>query len=222
MKARRIVALLSQKGGVGKTTVTMQLAAGLTGRGYRVAIGDLDPQESASRWAASADPSSPFPAPVGSLRGGQEDIARSLRRAGMASADLILLDCPPSIEHGHTLAALELADVVLLPVVPSPTDLWSTRAAERLVVTTMARRPALRGALLPNRMQRTALAGDVLEVLREFTLPVLDAVLAQRNAYAQSAVTGGSVYGLGRAAEAAREEVERLVSAVVDLTGVKK
>lgn len=222
MKARRIVALLSQKGGVGKTTVTMQLAAGLAGRGYRVAVGDLDPQESASRWAASADPSAPFPAAVGGLRGAQSDIARDLRKAAMSAADLVLLDCPPSIEHVHTLAALELADVVLLPVVPSPTDLWSTRAAERLVVATIARRPSMCAALLPNRVQRTALAGDVLEVLREFTLPVLDAALAQRNAYAQSAVIGGSVYGLGRAAEAARDEVERLVSAVVELTGARK
>jgi chromosome partitioning protein len=211
MKACRVVALLSQKGGVGKTTVTMQLAAGLAERGYHVAIGDLDPQESASRWAAAASPTSPFPAVVTGMSG-----------ASARKADLILLDCPPSIEHAHTLAALECADIVLLPVVPSPTDLWSTRAAERLVVATMARRPKLRAALLPNRVQRTALAGDVLEVLREFTLPVLEAALAQRNAYAQSAVAGGSIYGLGRAAEAARDEVERLVSAIVALMGEKK
>lgn len=221
MKACRVVALLSQKGGVGKTTVTMQLAAGLAARGYQVAIGDLDPQESASRWAAAASPTSPFPAVVTGMSGARADIERSLR-ASARKADLILLDCPPSIEHAHTLAALECADIVLLPVVPSPTDLWSTRAAERLVVATMARRPKLRAALLPNRVQRTALAGDVLEVLREFTLPVLEAALAQRNAYAQSAVAGGSIYGLGRAAEAARDEVERLVSAIVALMGEKK
>lgn len=218
MKKRSIVALLSQKGGVGKTTVTMQLAAGFARRHLRVAIGDLDPQESASRWAASANQTAPFPAPVAILRGARSDIERGLQEHA-PDADLVLLDCPPSIEHAHTLTALELADVVLLPVVPSPTDLWSTRAVERLVVATMARRPILRAALLPNRVQRTGLAGDVLEVLREFELPVLDAVLAQRNAYAQSAVIGGSIYGLGRAAEAAREEVERLVTAVVELTG---
>ncbi|MBN8443103.1 MAG: AAA family ATPase [Thauera sp.] len=218
MKKRGIVALLSQKGGVGKTTVTMQLAAGLARRGRRVAIGDLDPQESASRWAASASAAAPFPALVAGLRGERADIERALRTHAQG-ADLILLDCPPSIEHLHTLAALELADVALLPVVPSPTDLWSTRAVERLVVATMARRPALRAALLPNRVQRTGLAGDVLEVLREFELPVLDAALAQRNAYAQSAVIGGSIYALGRAADAAREEVERLVTAVMELTG---
>ena len=221
MKRCRIVAVLSQKGGVGKTTVTMQLAAGLAGRGYRVAIGDLDPQESAIRWAASASASAPFPAPVIGSGGSREEIEGRLH-ASARGVDLVLLDCPPSIEHRHTLVALEVSDVALLPVVPSPADLWSTRAVERLVVATIARRPRLRAALLPNRVQRTVLAGDVLEVLREFALPVLGAGLAQRNAYAQSAATGGSIYDLGRSAQAARDEVERLVSAVLDMTGEKK
>ncbi len=115
-----------------------------------------------------------------------------------------------------------MADAVLIPVVPSPTDLWSTRAVEHLVLATRERRPKLRAALLPNRVQRTALATDVLEVLREFALPVLNASLSQRNAYAQSAVLGGSVLDLGRAAAVAREEVERLTAAVLKLIGEKK
>ncbi|MCK9261779.1 MAG: AAA family ATPase [Azoarcus sp.] len=221
MKQCKVIALLSQKGGVGKTTLTMQLAEGLAGAGYRISVCDLDPQESAARWAAAADPADPFPASVSSMQG---DLASLEAQVGNVSchSDMLLLDCPPSIEHVHTLAALELADVILIPVVPSPTDLWSTRAVERLVVATMARRPALRAALLPNRVQRTALAGDVLEVLGEFTLPVVGASLAQRNAYAQSAVEGGSVYRLGRSADQARDEVDRLVAAVLELTGETK
>lgn len=218
MKNRNICALLSQKGGVGKTTVAMQLAAGLAASGHRVTVADLDPQESALRWAASADPAEPFPATVHGLAGSAQAIAADVRRLAR-SADFVVLDCPPSIEHPHTLAALEVAGAVLVPVVPSPTDLWSTRAVEHLVLATRARRPALRAALLPNRVQRTVLAADVLEVLREFTLPVLDASLSQRNAYAQSAVLGASVFELGRGAEAARAEVERLVAAVLEFIG---
>ena len=47
MSATRLIALISQKGGSGKTTVAVQLAAGLALEGYRVALADLDPQESA-------------------------------------------------------------------------------------------------------------------------------------------------------------------------------
>jgi chromosome partitioning protein len=59
----------------------------------------------------------------------------------------------------------------------------------------------------------------VLELLHEFTLPILDAMLCQRNAYAQSAVIGASVFQLGPAAEAAQEEVRKLIAAVLKQLG---
>ncbi len=209
MKKGRIIALSSQKGGSGKTTVAMQLAAGLARQRLRVAVADLDPQQSASRWAESAPPGQPFPAEVVLPSGPADELERDLR-ASMRNCDVLILDCPPSIEHPLTAAALDLAGVAVVPVVPSPTDLWSTRAIERLILDRQ-----LRGALLPNRVTRTALADDVLEVMQDFELPVLDAALSQRSAYALSAVRGGSVFDLGRNAQAAREEVERLVAAIL-------
>lgn len=213
MKKARLIALISQKGGAGKTTVTMQLAAGMAVRGLAVAVLDLDPQESALRWAESSL-DKPFPATV--LRAGQDADAVRRQVAGFAKkGTMVLLDCPPSLEHPHAALALELADLALVPVVPSPPDLWSARAMERFILKHMATRQGLAGALLPNRVQRTALSGSVLEVMQDFTLPVLDAPLTQRNAYAQSAVMGGSVYQMGKAAQAAKDEVERLVEVVL-------
>ena len=216
MTAPTLIALISQKGGSGKTTVAMQLAAGLALEGYRVALADLDPQESASRWAASAPPEAPFAAKVLALRGNAAEMSKALRPVAN-KVDIVVMDCPPSIEHPHTMSALELSDIALVPVVPGPTDLWATRGIERLILDRQQRRPKLRGALLPNRVMRTALAGDVLDVLQDFSLPVLDAALSQRSAYALSAVRGTSVFGLGRAAAAAQEEVGQLVSAVLKL-----
>lgn len=211
MKDCRIIALTSQKGGSGKTTVAMQLAAGLALRGRRVGVADLDPQESASRWSESAAPDTPFPAAVVRPQGAAEDLKRELRPL-VRHCDVLILDCPPSIENPFTGAALDLARLAIVPVVPSPTDLWSTRAIERLI---LERKDKLTGALLPNRVTRTALCDDVLEVLQDFELPILDAALSQRSAYALSAVRGSSVFALGRPALAAREEVERLVAAVL-------
>lgn len=218
MRGYKIIALVSQKGGSGKTTVTMQLAAGLALHGYRVAVADLDPQESASRWAESAGSEAPFPGQLIRLRGDTGEMDRALRPV-VRTADFIVMDCPPSIDHPHTVTALELCDLALVPVVPSPTDLWSTRAIERLILNCRKERPNLLGALLPNRVMRTALAGDVLEVMHDFELPLLGAALSQRSAYAQSAVRGASVYDLGRAASAAQAEVDQLVSAVLRQLG---
>ncbi len=194
----------------------MQLAAGLALEGYRVALADLDPQESASRWAESAPADAPFPARVVRLSGSADEMGKTLRPVAN-KVDVVVMDCPPSIEHAHTMSALALCDIALVPVVPGPTDLWATRGIERLILERKRSRPGLRGALLPNRVTRTALSADVLEVLRDFTLPVLDAALSQRSAYALGAVRGTSVFGLGRSAAPAQEEVARLVAAVVKL-----
>jgi chromosome partitioning protein len=218
MKKLRILALSSQKGGAGKTTVTMQLAAGLAERGEHVLIVDLDPQESALQWAGAAPADTAAKVRAIRAHGTREEILRQLAAASRG-ASVVLLDCPPSIEHPHTRTALELARLVIIPVVPSPTDLWSTRAAEKFVLRRMAERPRLRGVLLPNRVQRTALATELLDALREFSLPVLDAPLSQLNAYPLSAASGTSVFALGNAANTAQEEVRRMVSAVIGHLG---
>lgn len=210
----RIIALTSQKGGSGKTTIAMQLAAGLALRGYRVVVADLDPQASSTRWIGSAPPTVPFPAELVCPCGSDKDIEQALRPAANR-ADFVVIDCPPSIEHPHVALALDLCDLAIVPVVPNPTDLWATRATERMILDRRRTRPSLVGALLPNRVMRTALAADVLSVMRDFDLPVLEAALSQRNAFAQAAVLGSSVFALGRLAAAAQEEVEQVVSAVL-------
>ena len=219
-----VITVLSQKGGAGKSTLTMQLAGGLARAGRRVAIIDLDPQETSLRWAQSADPASPFPACVVGLEGEPAGLHQQLK-AARKGVDYVLLDCPPSIEHAATLAALDEADLALVPVVPSPADLWSTKGVERLILQVQAGRKGsarpLRAALVPNRVLRTNLAWDVLEVMRDFSLPVLGAGLSQCNAFAQSAVIGGTVYQLGRAAADAAREVDKLVAEVLKLTGEK-
>ncbi|MBS0346684.1 MAG: AAA family ATPase [Proteobacteria bacterium] len=218
MAKPKVITVLSQKGGAGKSTLTMQLAGGLARSGRKVAIIDLDPQETALRWAHAAPEG--FPASVSRLDGASAGLHAFIKQ-GCRGADIVLLDCPPSIEHAATLAALQEADVALVPVVPSPADLWSTKGVERLILQVQASRKGLKAALVPNRVLRTNLAWDVLEVMRDFTLPVLGAALSQRNAFAQSAVIGGTVYQLGRAGAEAAREVDKLVAEVLKLTGEK-
>lgn len=213
-----VITVLSQKGGAGKTTVTMQLAAGLARRGRTIEVVDLDAQESASRWAAAAPEALPFPARMHRFSADPHELPDKLAKWSKR-ADALIVDCPPALDHPRTLAALNHTDLAIIPVVPSPTDLWSTRAIERLIVELQQARPSLRAVLLPNRVSRTALAADVIEVMHEFELPVLGAPLWQRNAYAQSAAVGGSVFDLGSAAKPAQVEVLRLVSAVAKRLG---
>ena len=212
MSLARVIAVVSQKGGAGKTTVAMQMGGGFHAIGASVVLVDLDPQESAFRWAESAPLlDSDLQLDVRKMSGLEiiKHIAELQREA-----DYIVLDTPPSIYHPSTLAALAVAHLAVIPAVPSPTDLWSTLAVERLILNRMEHSHRLRGCIVPNRVQNTALASDVLELLHEFTLPIVDTMLCQRNAYAQSAVIGATVFQLGSAAEAAQREVRKLIAAV--------
>lgn len=214
MSTAKIIALVSQKGGSGKTTVAMQLAAGLARQGHKVALFDLDPQQSATRWHQAAPLHCPFPATLAAAESADTAWEKALIKHAKRH-HFVILDCPPSIEHPHSLQALDRCHLALIPVVPSPTDLWSTRGIEKLILNRRGQRAKLQGALLPNRVSRTSLAADVIAVMEEFALPLLDANLMQRNAYPQSALRGASVYQLGAAAQAAQQELDQLVTAVI-------
>ncbi|WP_324558138.1 AAA family ATPase [Accumulibacter sp.] len=217
MPLGRVIAVVSQKGGAGKTTVAMQLGGGFHAIGASALLIDLDPQESAFRWAESASLiDAKLHLDVRKMSG-LELIKHVVDLQG--EADYVVLDTPPSIAHPSTMAALAVAHLAIVPAVPSPTDLWSTLAVERLILKRMEQSHRLHGCIVPNRVQNTALASDVLDLLREFTLPILDVMLAQRNAYAQSAVVGASVFQLGAGAEAAQAEVRKLVAEVLKQLG---
>ena len=76
----KIITVANQKGGSGKTTVSMQLAGTLARRGYRVLVVDADPQATATRWAASASDEIPFPASVVGLSAANEKVHREVRK----------------------------------------------------------------------------------------------------------------------------------------------
>jgi chromosome partitioning protein len=125
----RIVAVANQKGGVGKTTVTMQIAAALSRR-LRVLVVDVDPQQSTAWWAENAGDALPFDyAALPALA----DVAR-LSELG-DRYDLTVVDTPGSLEDVRTLeTALDLADFAIVPLPPEPLAVNPTvRTISRLI-----------------------------------------------------------------------------------------
>lgn len=210
MAALRI-AIANQKGGTGKTTLAVNLAAGLHRRGATVLL-DADPQGSAGHWSRVGGAGNDMP-PIESLDGADVDAAIS--RAAQAKR-YVLVDCPPHLQSGALDAVMHAVDVVLIPVQPSPLDLWASVDMADAVRETQRRNTRLRAYLVVNQLdRRNALSGAMQQALAEFGLPALANGLTRRAAFRSAALEGGSVYALGHRGAAAVADVEAIIKEVL-------
>jgi len=122
----KVITIAQQKGGAGKTTVAAHLAVALAQKGNRVAILDIDPQGSLSHWHSIREKR------FGEGYTGLTHVAVSGWRVGSEvsrmrkEADFIIIDSPPHTET-EARTAIRAADLIIIPVQPSPTDLWATK-----------------------------------------------------------------------------------------------
>ncbi len=203
----KIIAVVNQKGGAGKTTLTMLLAGSLADRGKRVLVADADEQNTALHWSGMG---AGFPAQVEDVSGEENKLHKALRkRAG--EFDYIVIDSPPAASAPVTASALRGAHLALVPVIPSPLDLWASVRIREAIVLARNKNPELEARLVVNQMQpNTVLAREVLAMLPEFGIPMLAASLKSRTAYRQCAALGGSILALGSRAALAVMEVDAL------------
>ncbi|SFD34227.1 chromosome partitioning protein [Thiohalospira halophila DSM 15071] len=205
-----VFAIANQKGGSGKTTLTMNLAAGLGQRGRTLVI-DADPQGSAVQWSGLAPESRPFPVPVIAVGGHPGREVEHFR----ADYDYILIDCPPSLETDHTHKAMLASDTVLIPVLPSPVDLWASMNLADTVASIQQQRPGLEAYFVVNQLEpRSALSRAMQSALAEFDIPALESNIRRRAVYRNAAMEGRSVFCLGRQGETARAEITNLIGEV--------
>lgn len=183
-----IIGLLNQKGGVGKTTLAVHMADALARRGKRVLLVDADPQGSALDWAASRRGEPMFP--VAGLP--RPSIHKELP-ALAKGYEYVLIDGPPRV-YEVARSAIMACDFVLIPVQPSPYDVWAAKEIVDLIREASVFKPALKAAFAINRkIVNTALGRDVVEALADYPLPVLETAICQRVALAESAAQGQTV-----------------------------
>ena len=204
-----IIAIVGNKGGAGKTTLSVNLAAGLSNQ-TSIAVIDADPQGSSLQWRAIAGDNVHFPvyAPTFSLKQQAESYS--------SKNDVVLIDCPPSVKSPQSVSVLEFADIAIIPVQPSPMDLWATVHIEKAIAEARDTNPELKALLVINQLEsRTTLSKLVREVLNEIALPVADTAIRRRAIYRNSALEGKSVFGIGKRGADAVEEINSLIQEVV-------
>lgn len=220
--AAKIIAVVNQKGGSGKTTVSMQLAGALARRSNKVLVVDADPQGTATRWAASALDETPFPASVVGLSAASTKVHREVKKF-IDDYNYIIIDCPPAADSPVPQSALLIADLALVPLIPSPLDMWAAVSIRQVIHNVGDLNDALQSRLILNQCQpKTTLMQESLEILPEFGIGLAKTLLQNRQIYRQSAVFGQSVHNFGNKAQAAIAEIESLTEEVLEILTIKQ
>lgn len=185
----KILAVMNEKGGSGKTTVALNLATALHRAGRRVVLVDADPQGTARDWRSASPDDADLPDVVALDR---PQMLASLKNL---AADVVVIDTPAKAEQ-MAAAVIRIADGVLVVIQPSGADIWAAAATIKLIQARRDVGGTVQAGFLVNRasgvskLSKEVMAGD----WNEYGVDQLDAVIRNRVSFAQSLSDGLSIY----------------------------
>jgi len=195
-----ITGLLNQKGGVGKTTLAVNIAGTLAKKRKRVLVIDADPQGSALDWLNSRE-SDPIFSVIGLPTA---TIHKQINEIGQ-DYDHVIIDAPGRIE-AVVRSIVMASEVIVIPVQPSPYDVWAAKEVLDLVGEAQVYKDGQKIVFVVNRkIVNTAIGRDVVEALADYEIPVLKTAVCQRVIFAESAASGKTVTEVDGRSLAAKE-----------------
>lgn len=205
----KIIAILNQKGGVGKTTLATNISTKLYLDNYKVLLIDSDPQGSARDWHAAGKSEMPV---IGIDR---PTLDKDIKKIAN-NFDWIIIDGAPQLTD-MAISAIKCADLVVMPVQPSPYDIW---ASEDLVDIIRHRQQVTDGNpkayfCISRRISSTLLSNEVIQALEGYPLPIMNSYTTQRIVYAKSAAEGQTVFDSNN--NEAIQEITNIVNEIKDI-----
>ena len=195
----KVISVLNQKGGSGKTTIATHLARAIQLKGFSVLLVDSDPQGSSRDWAAVNEEN---PVPVVGID--RPTIERDLKR--IAEKDYVIIDGAPQAAD-LAISAIKASDIIIIPVQPSPYDIWATSDLVDLVKQRIEMTDGkLKAVFVVSRtIKGTKIGKEISVALSDYGLPVLETSITQRVIYPTSASIGSSVLDEEPTGEASKE-----------------
>ncbi|MCK6615952.1 MAG: AAA family ATPase [Ignavibacteriaceae bacterium] len=187
---KMIISVLNLKGGSGKSTISTNLAVSFATDKKKVLLIDTDPQATSIRWAGERPDDR---AKVAVVAIPDAKALRKQVKEFIENYDFLILDGAPQLDLIST-TSIAVSNIVLIPVSPSPYDVWATENIVQRVLTAKEINPALDAYFILNRDNpKTLLSKDTSEALKELGLPIFQSKLNNRISYADSALNGLSV-----------------------------
>jgi chromosome partitioning protein len=193
------IVIINSKGGFGKTTVSVNLAASLAACGERTALLDLDPQGSSMRWLKQRPKDLP---PISGIAGFRSDsnLTRSFQLTPPADTTALVLDTPAGLDRRGLEAATRGADAILMPVMSSDIDIHAAThcIADLLLGSRTTSSGSRRFGIIANSVKPNTWGEKRLEhFLENFDIPVV-ATLRDSVNYTRSVETGQGLIDLPR------------------------
>ena len=187
----KIVAVINEKGGSGKSTVATNLAVLLHRRGKRVVLVDADPQGTARDWRGASPEGANLP-PVIAL-----DRPQMLSSISTLAADYVVIDGPAKAE-AMAASIVRIASVALIVIQPSGADLWASAATVKLIRSKLDVGGFIDAAFLVNRTSGVSKLSKLVKEgsWNEYGLDQMDSTIGNRVAFAQALTDGLSVFDL--------------------------
>lgn len=186
----KIIALLNEKGGAGKSTIAINLACALHRQGRRVVLIDADPQGTARDWREASPEGLDLPPVVPLDR--PEVLLASINTL---NADIAIIDTPAKAEK-MSASVVRIADIALIPVQPSGADVWASAAAVKLVQQKKDVGGNIEAAFIATRVSgNTNLSKEILKGdWNEYGVDMMQQSISNRVSYAQAITDGVSLY----------------------------
>ena len=182
-----IISIVNQKGGVGKTTVAINLAACLARRHHRLLLIDADPQSSVIQWQ-SVENNITFDVKHHPRIMTHKDINNLSR-----GYEHLVIDAPPAM--GEIIQSILIfSDLAIIPVGPSPLDLWSSEETIRMIGDVKKKNRNLEAKFLISRkIPGTRVGGELRKALEIFNMGIFQTEICQRIVYVEAFIYGVSV-----------------------------
>ena len=205
----KIIAILNQKGGVGKTTLATNIATKLHLNKSKVLLIDSDPQGSARDWHAAGSSEIPV---IGIDR---PTLDKDIQKIA-GQFDWVVIDGAPQLTD-MAISAIKCVDIIVIPVQPSPYDIW---ASSDLVEIIKHRQQLTDGKpkaffCISRKIASTSLSKEIAEALEGYDLPVMKSYTSQRIIYAKSAAEGQTVFDTSN-----NEAIQEITNIVTEIEAI--